>query len=99
MNDTITIQSPGKELTFVVKSEFLQVINADPKDVKWEDIFLKFQMAQYVHNENGPAVISHVANGYKEYWLHGKRVTDPEQIKRIEHNQEFNNKFEEFLDK
>lgn len=66
--------------TFTIKREFLAIAN--PLKTSLYDLMNKHKMAEYLHNEDGPAIIAHQAN-HREYILNGKKATDDEKSRII----------------
>lgn len=88
MNELFTFETNDKRFKFTVKAEFrTRCSNAHEMDVY--DLMTKHQLASFLHNPGGPAII-HNVDGIMEYWLNGKKVSK-EEGEKMAHNFQFNN--------
>lgn len=79
---------------FSIKTELLEKC-PNPKEKQVEELFNNFNIAGFVHNEAGPALINMVADR-EEFYMNGKEV-DPEMVKKMKHNSEFVSKFDRLI--
>lgn len=93
------------ELELSVLKKFMEngidVATVEEVGSKYDPVELlsKFKLAEYIHNTKGPAmIISFGGHQYKEYWINGEMIQDKEMIKKIEHEGQFQDKFDKVLE-
>jgi hypothetical protein len=96
MEEVTTVVSPCGIFQYTFKTEFLKN-GVDPSKLTFFELVQKHELGRYLHNPYGPAVVSR-KQGYGEYWLDGKKVSD-EVAEKIKHNAKFNNTLEDLLSK
>lgn len=79
---------------FSVKTEFLEKC-PEPETKQTEELFNTFNIASFVHNETGPALVNMVADR-QEFYMNGKEV-DAEMAKKMIHNNNFVTKFDKLI--
>lgn len=82
-----------KVYQFSVKEEFkieIQKHNLTLEEIPIEDLFEKYNIEKYLHNENGPALVKFTYNK-KKYFIDGKKV----KIKYFVDEKEIDFNFEE----
>jgi hypothetical protein len=94
MNNTHTFKSVCGRFQFTIKDSFLKKTNPAEHDVY--DLMTQHQMAEYLHNPVGPAIVVFNTT-HEEYWLNGKRL-DAANAEKIKHDFQFNNKVMGVLD-
>lgn len=80
---TITFITKDKHTSVTVKEEFIKVC-PDYKNKRTYELLYVYDMSSYLHNENGPAVIS--LNDRIElcnYYLDGKKVELKDILERL----------------
>lgn len=101
---TFTAEPDKNNITFTVKSEFVKVC---PKynETKVVDLIKEYNIFKYFHNPSGPAVVDHKIN-HKAWFIDGKLIgvegkqnetIDEDQLSKIKHMEQFNNKMEKVL--
>lgn len=80
-----------KEVQFAVKTEFLKKCN-NPQDFDAYNLLTKYQLAKFLHNPGGPAIVLLKSPEKAEYWLDGKKLSE-EEGRKMAHNHEFNDRF------
>ena len=108
---TVTVKEPAKGVQHqfhILTKFFKDNPTLTPDLVEKEELYTlsdKYRIATYCHNEKGPAwTISKLdAKGdvgqivHEEYWLNCARVTDKEQIKKLQHDNKFSDRARELL--
>ena len=89
--ETHTFTSICGRFQFTVKGDFIK--KCDPNEFDVYDLMTKHQMASYLHNPAGPAIV-HLHTGMTQYFVNGKQL-NKEDAKKIEHSYKFNNKLME----
>lgn len=100
-DETFTFLSEG-EFQVTVKSSFLKVIpNPDKHNIV--ELITEHKLPNFLHNPSGPAMVRVLMDQNDplscEYWVNGQMIDDPEVIARMKHNNKFNDKFTEMLNK
>lgn len=91
---TYTFTSRCGIFTCTVKAKFLELV-ANPEKEDYFELLKNHNMHQYLHNPNGPALVSHVA-GHSEYFIDAKRV-DPDTAKKIQHSADANSEIDKII--
>lgn len=92
--ETITFHEPKNNITFTIKSEFANVC-PDFKNLFCADLIEKYNIFNFFHNPNGPAVVDHKEN-IVMYFLDGQMV-EGEALEKIKHREQFNGKMDVIL--
>lgn len=91
--ETKSFIANGNKYQFTVKIEFMKKVDVTEWSVY--ELMSKFQMANYLHNSIGPAII-HLDTGHQEFWLNGKQVSE-ETASKMRHTISFNNDLMDML--
>jgi len=84
------------EFVFTVKTEFLKTCPEPHKIDEFELLSSgEYRMAEFLHNETGPACI-HLPTKQEAFYLDGVECSD-DQIKRIKHGHEFHETLDKVL--
>lgn len=93
--ETYTFVSADGELKLTVKTEFLKV-EPSPEKCEALDLFAEKNIAQYLHNPTGPALV-HIPNNHEEFFIDGSACSK-EEAERIKHTMGFNTKLDKLLE-
>lgn len=100
-NGTVTFTEKTGRFTMTAKDEFLKTCPS-PADFDYMTLLSEYYVMNYFHNPKGPAIVRFLksaADGQverQEHWLDGVCLNseDPERLKSLLAEIEFNDKFE-----
>lgn len=92
--DILKAEDYVKVFQWTVKTDFLEKC-PNPETKQTEELFNTFNIAGFVHNETGPALINMVADR-EEFYMNGKEV-DAEMAKKMQHNNQFITKLDKLM--